>query len=305
MVGTRLDRVVVALVPELSRTYAKELISGGHVRVGGRPASKPGAAVEAAEPLEVRLAPRPRRDASASVRQLAVLYEDDDIAAIDKPAGVLVHPTGAATGGTVSELAVARYGPLPALQGEDRPGIVHRLDAGTSGVMLLARTAPAFAGLMAQFRAREVEKTYLALVWGEPRFDTGVIDTPIDRDEADSSRMAVASPGEGRDALTHYEVLERFRGVAWLACKPKSGRTHQIRVHLSSIGHALLGDRLYRRRGGPPVRLPDEAPIPPRQALHSARLRLRHPRSGAPLDFEAPLAPDIARMLAWLRAQPR
>jgi 23S rRNA pseudouridine1911/1915/1917 synthase len=300
--GARLDRVLCTLAPALSRTHAKELIVGGHVALDGATASKPGAPVAGDALLEVTFAPRVRaRVDAAEPDALRVLHEDDALVVIDKPAGMLAHPTTTASGATVSELAVARYGPLPALQGDDRPGVVHRLDAGTSGVMVLARTASAFADLMQQFRAREVHKTYLALVYGEARFDTGWIDAPIERESA-SSRMAIAAPGAGRSAATYYVVRERFRGMTLIAAEPRTGRTHQIRVHLASIDLPLVGDKLYRRRGGHSLRLPSEAPVPARQCLHAWRIRFRHPLTRAEVEFEAPPPADFERMLAWARS---
>jgi 23S rRNA pseudouridine1911/1915/1917 synthase len=301
--GARLDRALCVLIPDTTRGYAKELIVGGHVRVDGAVVTKPGTLVAQRGSLEISLAPRrPGRIDAADLALLRVLHEDDDLIVIDKPQGVLAHPTVSASGATVSELAVLRYGPLPTLQGDDRPGIVHRLDAGTSGVMVLARTEHAFAELMRQFRAREVTKTYLALVYGEPRFDTGWVEAPIARGKDDPSRMSIAPSGEGRAAATYYEVRERFRGLSLIAAQPKTGRTHQIRVHLTSVGMPLVGDRLYKRRGGPSLILPPDAPVPARQCLHAWRLRFKHPTNGEMVEFEAPPPADFERMLAWVRA---
>lgn len=299
----RLDRALSGLLPELSRAHIKELISAGHVLVDGAPVTKPSTLIERDVEVELTVAPRlHRRVEVGDPDSLVVLYEDEALVVIDKPPGVLAHPTDTASGASISELATARYGELPALQGKDRPGVVHRLDAGTSGVMVLARTADAFRALMQQFRDRTVEKTYLALVYGDPRFDSGWIEGGIARDERDPSRMSIAPAGEGRDARTYYEVVERFRGLALVRAQPKSGRTHQIRVHLTSIGLPLIGDKLYRRKGGHSIRLADDAPTPARQCLHAASLRFVHPSSGEVRTFEAPPAPDFARMLEWIRA---
>jgi len=300
--GTRLDRVLAALCVDVSRSRLKAAILSGGVRLEGVPVDRPGLPVEGQAELEVdegSLAPRMR--VGRQTLEFAVLHEDEHLAVISKPAGMLSHPTPTARGGTVSELAAARWGELPTLQGADRPGVVHRLDAGTSGVMVIGRSAPAFADLMRQFRERSVEKTYLAAVWGEPRFDTGWIEAPIARSTSVPNRMDVVAPGEGRTAATWYEVRERFQVAALVECSPRSGRTHQIRVHLHSIGHPLLGDPIYKRRGGPPVRLPADAPLPRRQALHAHTLVFTHPASGKRLRFEAPLPPDMATLLDWLR----
>lgn len=294
--------MLCALVPDVSRSHWKELIEDGRVLVDGLECRKPGTEVDLGARLEFTLAPRRKlRVEVTDAALLRVLFEDEFIVVVDKPPGVLAHPTDTASGATISELAVARFGPLPTLQGADRPGIVHRLDAGTSGVMVLARSEPAFAELMRQFRQREVEKTYLALVYGTPRFDSGWVHASIDREKGDSSRMIVARPGEGRAASTYYEVRSRFRDVALLAAQPKTGRTHQIRVHLTHAEMPLVGDKLYKRKGGPLFRFPPDAPLPARQCLHAAEIRFRHPVSLEPVSFEAPLADDFARMLAWVR----
>jgi 23S rRNA pseudouridine1911/1915/1917 synthase len=304
LAGERLDRALAALCADVSRTRLKAAIQAGGVRVDGATVDRPGQPVEADAQIEVdggALAPRVR--AGSDELDFQVLFEDEHLAVIVKPAGMLSHPTDAVRGGTVSELAERRFGPLPSLQGSDRPGIVHRLDGGTSGVMVLGRSERAFAELMRQFRAREVEKTYLALVWGEPRFDTGWIEAPIARSAAVPSRMDIAAEGEGRDAATWYEVRERFGVSALVEASPKSGRTHQIRVHLASIGHPLIGDSVYKRKGGPPVRLAADAPLPARQALHAHALRFKHPVGGQAMAFEAPLPEDMTALLEWLRRE--
>lgn len=302
--SARLDRALAVLLPDLSRTYLKELIERGQVRVGGEVVSKAGAPIAGPCEIEIVLARRLSvRVEAGDPATLSVLFEDDALIVIDKPPGVLAHPTANSLGASISELAAARYGALPTLQGKDRPGIVHRLDAGTSGVMALARSAPAFAALMQQFRERSVEKHYLALVYGEPRFDSGWIEAAIDRDPRDSGRMAVAADGQGRDARTFYTVLERLAGLSLIRAEPKSGRTHQIRVHLTSIDLPLLGDKLYRRKGGHSVRLPEDAPIPKRQCLHAQSLTLTHPLTQERMRFEAPLPADFTRVLEWARAR--
>jgi 23S rRNA pseudouridine1911/1915/1917 synthase len=303
--GLRLDRVLTTLIPGVSRMHVKELIQDGRVTVDGLASNKPGVEVLGGQELGFEVAPRRKlRFEPGDPRSLHVLHEDEALIVVDKAPGVLSHPSDTVSGSSVSELAVLRFGPLPSLQGKDRPGIVHRLDAGTSGAMVLARTEPAFLDLMRQFRSRQVVKTYLALVYGEPRFDTGWIEGALERSPEDSSRMQVAAAGSAtaRPAQTYYEVRERFRGLTLVAALPKTGRTHQIRVHLASAGMPLVGDKLYRRKGGPSIRLPGEAPIPPRQCLHASELRFHHPLTGEPVHFEAPLPEDFARMLAWTRA---
>jgi 23S rRNA pseudouridine1911/1915/1917 synthase len=304
MAGERLDKVLANLIPDTSRTHLKHLVRGGCVVVEGEVCMRPGRPAEAGEHIDVELRERERVAGPAS--ELNVLHEDDDLIVIHKPPRTLAHPTSGIAGNTVSELAAARYGPLPTLQGEDRPGIVHRLDAATSGVMVLGRTKRAFHALMQQFRARRVKKTYLALVFGEPRFDSGWIETPILRSERDPGRFAVAPedtpPDKARSASTYWEVEERFDGFALLRVQPKTGRTHQIRVHLTSIGHPLVGDNLYKRRGGPPVVLPRSSPALARQGLHALRIEFEHPGTGERVAYEAPLEDDLRTLLEWLRA---
>lgn len=300
--GQRLDKGLAALVPELSRARLREIVEDGRVRLDGEVVTRPAHRLAAGQRLAVVLVPRDRtRPGRPDGREFGVLHEDADLAVIDKPPGMVAHASSTVQGGTVSELAVRRFGPLPSPQGADRPGIVHRLDADTSGAMVLARSERACAELLRQFREREVEKRYLALVHGDPRFDSEWIEAPIARSERSHDRMAVAPEGEGRPAETFYRVLERFGDLALLACEPKTGRTHQIRVHLASIGHPVAGDALYRGRRK--LQLPAGAPNPGRHALHADRLEFSHPASGERVAFEAPLAPDLAALVAWLRAR--
>ena len=301
MDGLRLDSVLARLIPDTSRTQLKVLVKEGRVFVNREVCVRPGRRSAAGEVIDVELAQAQPAVQAAPPEGLRVLHEDEHLVVIHKPPRVLVHPTGLVRGGTISDMAVLRYGPLPTLQGEDRPGIVHRLDAATSGVMLIGRTERAFAALMQQFRERAVKKTYLALVFGEARFDSGWIEDPIARSVRDPSRFAVAPPGTGRKASTYWETEERFSGFTLLRAYPHTGRTHQIRVHLLSIGHPLVGDNLYKRRGGPPVVLPPEAPLLTRQGLHAQRIEFEHPGSGRRVAFEAPLERDICELLDWIR----
>ncbi|MEM7309918.1 MAG: RluA family pseudouridine synthase [Planctomycetota bacterium] len=303
--GERLDRALLALLDGPSRTRIQERIRDGGVRVDGEPVRRPSHPVGAGQVLELLDVPRSReRAGSAAGLSFELLHEDEHLIVVDKPAGMVVHPSSVIRGGTVSELAVERFGPLPTPQGEDRPGVVHRLDADTSGVLVLARSAEAGEELVRQFHDREVEKGYLAIVRGDPRFHSDWIDAPLGRSSRGGDRMAVVPEDEGRAASTFYEVRERFGVAALLACRPVTGRTHQIRVHLESIDHPVVGDRLYTGRRGRRDGLPREAPTPRRQALHAASLALTHPATGERLSFEAPLPTDLSRLLAWLRARP-
>jgi 23S rRNA pseudouridine1911/1915/1917 synthase len=298
--GMRLDVALVRLLPRLSRTRIQELVKDGGVFLGGERATRSAEPVEAGQTIELRPVARGRaRRGGPPGGALTVLFEDEHLVAIDKPPHQVVHPSSIVRGGTVSELALARWGALPALQGEDRPGIVHRLDAETSGVMVLAKSEVAAAALLRQFREREVEKTYVAIVLGVPRFDNDWIDLPLGRSPRRPDRVSVMAEGEGRPAQTHYRTIERYEAFALLECRPRTGRTHQIRVHLAAIDHPIVGDRVYPGRGARPY--PAEAPPPQRHALHAAELALAHPVTGERLSFTAPLPPDLTRLRDWLR----
>lgn len=294
--GTRLDRFL-ATVPELpTRSQAKHLVDAGLVTVDGtvRKASfaLPAGArvaidVPAPAPLEVEPEDLP----------LVVLLDDPAFLAIDKPPGMAAHPGPGTPRGTVVNAVLHRLGPLDGVGDPDRPGIVHRLDKDTSGVMLVARTAVALAALGRQFHDRTVRKTYVAVVHGAVRDARGRIDRPIGRHPTERKRMSV-NPRRGRSAVTEYEVLERFDGATLLALHPHTGRTHQLRVHLSSIGHPIVGDAVYGGRGGRGRRVLAEFP---RQALHAAELRFRHPLRDEALTAVAPWPADIVALLDALR----
>ncbi len=315
LAGSRLDRALRDLVPQASRTRLKELIHDGGVAVDGEPVTKPSLALEAGQWIELSVVPRSRvRPGGPEDSRLEVVFEDEHLAAVAKPPGMVSHPTGVVQGGTVSELAQERWANLPRAQGEDRPGIIHRLDAGTSGVMLVAKSEPAAQRLLELFRERAVRKTYLALVMGVTRFDSDWIDTPMCRSRSRNDRMSVVGMPTtdeeeeepetgGLEAHTFYETLERWKGHSYLKCSPRTGRTHQIRVHLSSIDHPLIGDRVYRGRPGVASPWPKQAPRIARQALHALELELEHPITREPLRVRAEPAADFAEVLAWLRAQ--
>ncbi len=302
--GHRLDRALFELLDGPSRVRIQEWIKDGGARLDGALVRRPAHPVQTGQVLELEDVPSSReRPGAPPDLDFRVVFADEHLLVVDKPAGMVVHPTSVVRGGTVSELAEARFGPLPTPQGEERHGIVHRLDAETSGLLLLARTDAAGEELKRQFHAREVEKVYLALVSREPRFDSDWIEAPLGRSRKSPDRVSVMREGEGQHARTFYEVRERFGVAALLACKPLTGRTHQIRVHLESIDHPVLGDKLYKGRRGRREPLPPGAPPLLRHALHAHHLAFRHPASGVPLAFEAPLPEDMAALVAWLRAR--
>jgi 23S rRNA pseudouridine1911/1915/1917 synthase len=299
--GRRLDKALHRLLPDYSRTHLKRLIKRGRVKVEGR-AVKPSHLAEAGERVEIDLG-RIRADARAALEELPirVLHEDRMLVVIDKPPGVTVHPNSGIQEGTVAQWAEWKYGPLPRPDGEEqRPGVVHRLDRDTSGVMVLARTEAAMEELKTQFRKRITRKRYLALVHGVPEFDSDWVEKQIARDTLRPGRMRVVEE-DGRDSRTYWERLEDLGSWALLRCEPRTGRTHQIRVHLASMGHSIVGDRLYRCPHAQRHPLPREAPPCRRQALHASCLTLLHPANQDEVSYECPPPPDMARLLEWLR----
>jgi 23S rRNA pseudouridine1911/1915/1917 synthase len=284
----RLDRYLAAQGTWGSRSQVQRLITDGAVRLDGQPA-KPGTLVRCGQRIEVREAPPVAPPCvEPEAIPLDVLYEDQWLLVINKPPGLVVHPAPGHWRGTlVSALLHHWQGSPPGLD-PARPGIVHRLDKDTSGVLLIAKDAATLADLGTQFRTREVEKQYLAFVWGRPRSARGTIAEPIGRNPVHRKQMAVRRGG--REALTTYEVLERFDDMTLLRLFPKTGRTHQLRVHLAAIGCPVVSDALYGRgrRAAP-------APIA-RHALHAERIAVRHPHTGAPLTFSVPMPADMAAL---------
>jgi 23S rRNA pseudouridine1911/1915/1917 synthase len=307
--GQRLDVFLSQRGGLGGRGAIKDLARAGAILLDGAPA-KPGHTVHPGQIVTVDTAalPAPAVPATSPAPPIPtsfdVLYEDAHVLVVDKPAGLSVHrPEGRRAEGStnLADLAVARFGPLSLAGGEDRPGIVHRLDRETSGVMVLARTDEAMHFLKAQFRARTIEKEYRAIAFGVPRFDSDWIDRNLAPNPQRGDRMIVVPEG-GREAQTFYEVVERFDGFSHLRCRPKTGRTHQIRVHLQSIGHSLVADRLYRSRNVQGRTMPVEAPVPDRHALHARSLAFEHPVTRERLVFEAAIPADLEALLAWLRA---
>jgi 23S rRNA pseudouridine1911/1915/1917 synthase len=295
--GARLD-VFLAGTAELgTRSQAKQLIDAGRVRVDGV-ARKGGYVVRAGSTVDVEVpAPEPL-SVEPEALPVHVLYEDADLLAIDKPPGMVVHPAPGSRRGTVVNALAHRLGTLQGVGDRERPGIVHRLDRDTSGVLLVARTVQALEALARQFRERTIEKRYLAVVRGRMAAESGVIDRPIGRHPHERKRMSVRAR-RGRAAVTRWSVLERLRDATFVALAPETGRTHQLRVHLAAIGHPIVGDRVYGAR-----RARGAGPTHDRQALHAERIRFAHPTTGARLEVRAALPPDLEELLAALR-QPR
>jgi 23S rRNA pseudouridine1911/1915/1917 synthase len=287
--GVRLDVALAALLPGVSRSAAERLIAAGQV---GLPFGKvrPARHVFAGERLTVAIAEPAPAALTPSSRALTVVYEDPDVAIIDKPAGLAVHPGAGGQGDTLVH-ALLGYDPGIAAAGEPaRPGIVHRLDKDTSGLIAVARTAAAHAALARQWRERTVVKRYWALVVGHPRREEGVIEMPLGRDPRHRQRMAPLLGG--RPARTRYRARRSYRGFTLLDVEIQTGRTHQIRVHLAAVGHPVAGDRIYGGRQAPPGLA--------RQFLHAYLLGLRLPSSGAYREFTSPLPPELASVLQAL-----
>jgi 23S rRNA pseudouridine1911/1915/1917 synthase len=282
------------------------MLDGGLVRVAEEGLRvRPGLVLEAG--LEVRFELDPDETADPlkpdlPLPEVRILYDDPDVCAIDKPVGLAAHPADGRhrPAHTVASWAQATLGDLPTVEDADRPGIVHRLDRDTSGVMLIAKSQLAFDTLRANFRDRAVDKEYRCIVYGTPRFHSDWIERAIGSDPRHPERMTVVSEG-GRASATYYEILERFDGFSYVMARPKTGRTHQIRVHMTSIGHSLIGDRVYRSRRRQHDQLPPEAPAPGRHCLHARMLTAPHPVTQQPMTVEAPLTADMEQLLAWLR----
>ncbi|HEV2444752.1 MAG TPA: RluA family pseudouridine synthase [Candidatus Sulfopaludibacter sp.] len=296
--GKRLDLVLHERMPQRSRSRIQEWIKAGRVRVNGA-AARASHLVRAGERLDVEPAEPPPLQATPEQIPLVALYEDGDLVAIDKPAGMVVHAGAGVHSGTLVNALLHRFGALSDVGGALRPGIVHRLDRFTSGVLLVAKHDAAHRALAAQFSGRRIEKVYLALVHGAVKQEHGRIERPIARDPVRRTRMT-ARLDSGRAAWSEYRVLRRFRAFTLLEVKIGTGRTHQIRVHLASIGHPVVGDTLY----GAPGRIEGMPPLG-RYFLHAHRIRFRQPMTGAEIEVVSPLPPELEAWLGGLEVRSR
>jgi 23S rRNA pseudouridine1911/1915/1917 synthase len=290
--GKRLDHALHEQMPEFSRARLQDWIKQGRVLVNGAP-GRSSRVLREGDRIDVDPGELPPLRATAEAIPLQVLYEDPDFVAIDKPAGMVVHAGAGVHEGTLVNALLGRFESLSALGGDLRPGIVHRLDRFTSGVILVAKNDSAHRALAAQFAGRQVEKTYLALVHGSVKGERGRIEKPIARDPRHRTRMT-ARLSHGRAAWSEYRVLRRFADFTLLEVRIGTGRTHQIRVHLSSIGHPVAGDRLY----GAPAR--SEGLALERFFLHAHRIRFQHPFTGQPVEIESPLPGDLTGWMETL-----
>ena len=305
--GERLDRFLARRLPAFSRSRLKQLIEAGHVGAGGATLSDPSRRVKPGQVFTLELPVAVAAKPEGQAMDLAIVYEDEDVIVVDKPAGLVVHPAPGNPDQTLVNALIAHCGAsLSGIGGERRPGIVHRLDKDTSGLIVAAKNDAAHRTLSADFAARRIDRRYLALVWGTPLPREGKIEGAIGRHPVDRKRMAVVKRG-GKPALTRYRVMEPLGpGASLVECRLATGRTHQIRVHLAAIGHPLLGDPVYGR-----VTAERRSRLGPvgaqalkglgRQALHAASLGFSQPRTGQRLSFESPLPEDLVRVLNALK----
>ena len=294
LTGERVDRVVATLAA-VSRRVAAELVENGAVTLDGATVTAGSTKVHEGQRIEitVAIAPEPRALAADASVELTVVFADDDIIVVNKPAGVVVHPAPGHGGATLVNGLLARFPDIGEIGEPNRPGIVHRLDKGTSGLLVVARSERAYRGLIGQLKNHRAERVYLALVFGVPASHSGIIDAPVGRSTRDRKRMAVRT--EGKAARTRYSVEQAFRRpvpCALIKCELETGRTHQIRVHLSAIGHPVVGDPQYR--GG---RASIKAPRP---MLHATQLVFDHPATGERLSFSVPIPADMRAVLEGL-----
>ena len=304
--NNRLDRYLVSVVPTLSRMRIKGLILDGHVRLGSETITEPSYRVKPGDAFTLTVPPARAAEPAAQAIPLDIVYEDSELIVVDKPAGLVVHPAPGNPDRTLVNALLAHVGrQLSGIGGVKRPGIVHRLDKDTSGLLVAAKTQAAHDGLAADFAARTIERAYLALVWGRPRPLRGRIEGAIGRDPKNRKKMAVVTRG-GKPALTHYEPRQSFGDTAsMLECRLDTGRTHQIRVHLTHVGHPVLGDPNYgraRRRRAQALPAPLKAALASfhRQALHAHRLGFLHPVTGKTLRFHSNLPLDIKELVSYL-----
>ena len=289
----RLDKFLVGCLPDFSRARLQGLIADDFVRVNGVPAKKSGQMIEAGTQVEVRIPPPEPTGLIAEEIPLDIVFENDDLLVVNKPAGMVVHPAAGHSSGTLVN-AVLGYDPeFGEISGEERPGVVHRLDKETSGLIVMAKNDAAHRWLQDQFRLRKVEKVYLALVDGAPPTPTGRVEAAIGRDPSHRKKMAILPPGKGREAVSEYKTLESFKAHTLLEFHPLTGRTHQIRLHCAFLECPIVGDKVYGRKSQS-VQLD-------RHFLHAARLKITLPGEKKPRQFEAPLPGELEAVLVELR----
>jgi len=293
----RLDKILVARLPQFSRSRIAGLIGDGLVQVNDRAAKKAGQTIEAGDQIAVRIPPPQPVGLVAEQIPLDIVFENDELIVVNKPAGMVAHPAAGHSGGTLVNAVLGHDPEIEGIGGEERPGLVHRLDKDTSGLIVLAKNERAHRWLQDQFRLRKVEKTYLALVDGHPPTPTGRVEAPIGRDPSHRKKMAILPPGRGRDAVSEYRTLETFAAPTLLEFHPFTGRTHQIRLHCAFLGCPIVADRVYGHR---------HATLDlQRHFLHAWRLKITLPGEKLPQTFEAPLPEALEGVLNELRKKER
>jgi len=303
MAGWRLDRALAVLIPTMSRERLKALINSGQVSGPAGAVRDPAKKVVAGDRVQVEIPAPTVADAKPQDIALTIVFEDEHCLVVDKPAGLVVHPAAGNLDGTmVNALLHHCAGRLSGIGGVARPGIVHRIDKDTSGLLVVAKTDPAHEALSRQFAAHTVERRYVAVVNGRPQPAAGTVTGALARSSANRQKMAVVPDGRGKHAITHYETTAPLAGATTVECRLETGRTHQIRVHMASIGHPLVGDPVYGRTRGALADVVDELGFK-RQALHAATLGFLHPVRKEMLSFHSQLAPDIVELIGRLSAE--
>ncbi len=290
--SARLDKILVARLPEFSRARLQSLINAGFVQVDGRPAEKTGQMIEAGMEVTVRIPPPAPSNLIAEEIPLNIIFENDDLLVINKPAGMVVHPAAGHASGTLVNAALGYDPGIGEIGGEERPGVVHRLDKETSGLILLAKNDAAHHWLQDQFRARHVEKTYIALVDGRPPTPLGRVEAPIGRDPSHRKKMAVVPAHKGREAVSEYKTIKSFKDHTLLEFHPLTGRTHQIRLHCAFLGCPIVGDKIYG--------LKKQTIHLDRHFLHAARLKIILPNEKKARVFNAELPQELQTVLDHL-----
>jgi len=308
--GERLDAFIAVRISDLSRSAVRRLIEQGRVTVGGAPA-KASYKVKPGDVIAVEIPPAAPTVIAPEQIPLDIVYEDSDLIVVNKPRGMTTHPAPGSPAGTLVNALLARTPDLSGVGGVQRPGIVHRLDKDTSGLIVVAKNDAAHASLQDQIQKRTAGRRYLALVWGDTKFEQAIVDAPIGRHPVDRKKMAVITDGlRARPAVTDLSVVERLSGFTLLDASLRTGRTHQIRVHCAYLGHPVVGDPVYGGKRTLPARFGVRQGAEfdslldalGGQALHAYRLSFDHPRTGERMDFEAPLPQDMSRLIEWLRA---
>lgn len=293
--GDRLDRWLSRQLPELSRSHLQKLIAGGNVQINGRDCREKNAAVRQGDRLHLFLPAAEPLDLQPEAIPLDILYEDDYLLIVNKPAGLVVHPAAGHPSGTLVNALLAHCPNLAGIGGVQRPGIVHRLDKDTTGAIAIAKTDLSQQRLQAQLKAKAARREYWGMVFGSPKADRGTVALPVGRHPVDRKKMAVVPPERGgREAVTHWRVLERLGNYTLMEFRLETGRTHQIRVHSSHIGHPIVGDPVYSSGRSLGVNLTG-------QALHAHKLVLQHPVKEKVIEAIAPLPPEFTKLLTILR----